>query len=123
MTLVVAGVSCRHAYEASWGARVADIAPGASGCAVRHPLERQRQGRDQSWCARSQLQLAASDAPLTRALDPERAREQDLAPLQLNESGFRLALNEDAMATEKLAEGIRAFAADAVKLEQLMLAA
>jgi transaldolase len=43
-----------------------------------------------------------------------------LDPVQFDEAGFRLALNEDAMATEKLAEGIRAFAADAVKLEQLM---
>ena len=40
----------------------------------------------------------------------------------LGEQAFRYALNEDAMATEKLAEGIRAFAADTVKLEQLMLA-
>ena len=40
-----------------------------------------------------------------------------------DEAGFRYALNEDAMATEKLAEGIRAFAADAVKLEKLMKAA
>ena len=38
----------------------------------------------------------------------------------LDEAAFRFALNEDAMATEKLAEGIRAFAADAVKLEKLM---
>ena len=41
----------------------------------------------------------------------------------LDENAFRLALNEDAMATEKLAEGIRAFCADAVKLDQLLLAA
>jgi transaldolase len=47
----------------------------------------------------------------------------DLQPVNLDEAGFRYALNDDAMATEKLAEGIRAFAADAVKLEQLMLAA
>jgi transaldolase len=40
--------------------------------------------------------------------------------VQYDEAGFRFALNEDAMATEKLAEGIRAFAADAVKLEHLM---
>jgi transaldolase len=38
-------------------------------------------------------------------------------------AGFRFALNEDAMATEKLAEGIRAFCVDAIKLEGLMLAA
>jgi len=45
-----------------------------------------------------------------------------LAAVHYNEAGFRYALNEDAMATEKLAEGIRAFAVDAVKLEQLMQA-
>jgi transaldolase len=37
-----------------------------------------------------------------------------------DQASFRLALNEDAMATEKLAEGIRAFAADTQKLELLM---
>ncbi|HYF43738.1 MAG TPA: transaldolase [Ramlibacter sp.] len=67
-------------------------------------------------------QLAASDAPVTRALDPQQARNMDLKPLSYDEATFRYALNEDAMATEKLAEGIRAFAADAVKLEQLMKA-
>ena len=67
--------------------------------------------------------LAASEAPLPLALDAKAARTMDLAPAHLDEPGFRYALNEDAMATEKLAEGIRAFAADAVKLEQLMLAA
>ena len=45
-----------------------------------------------------------------------------LPPVNYDEAGFRYALNEDAMATEKLAEGIRSFAADAVKLEQLMKA-
>jgi len=68
-------------------------------------------------------QLAASEAPLARALDAEAARALDLRPVQYDEAGFRFALNEDAMATEKLAEGIRAFCADAVKLEQLLLAA
>ncbi|KQP23254.1 transaldolase [Pseudorhodoferax sp. Leaf267] len=67
-------------------------------------------------------QLAASEAPLPRALDAAAARELSLQPVQYDEAGFRYALNEDAMATEKLAEGIRAFAADAVKLEQLMQA-
>ncbi len=42
--------------------------------------------------------------------------------MRYDEAGFRLALNDDAMATEKLAEGIRAFCADAVKLEKLMQA-
>ena len=46
-----------------------------------------------------------------------------LDAINYDEAGFRFALNEDAMATEKLAEGIRAFCVDAVKLEQLMLAA
>lgn len=68
-------------------------------------------------------QLAATEAPLPRALDAQAAKTLALAPVNYDEAGFRYALNEDAMATEKLAEGIRAFAADAVKLEQLMLAA
>jgi transaldolase len=61
-----------------------------------------------------------SDAPLVRALDPQAARSRDIERVRFDEAAFRLALNEDAMATEKLAEGIRAFAADAVKLEKLM---
>jgi transaldolase len=67
--------------------------------------------------------LSASEAPLARALDADVARGLDLPAVSYDEAGFRLALNEDAMATEKLAEGIRAFCADAIKLEQLMLAA
>lgn len=65
-------------------------------------------------------QLAASNAPLTRALDPQAAQGKDLPPVNYDEAAFRLALNQDAMATEKLAEGIRAFIADAEKLEALM---
>ena len=65
-------------------------------------------------------QLAASDAPLTAALDAQAAKGMDLPAVRYDEASFRLALNEDAMATEKLAEGIRAFCADAVKLEDLM---
>ena len=68
-------------------------------------------------------QLAASDEALPRALDADAAKALDLPTVHYDEAGFRYALNEDAMATEKLAEGIRAFAADALKLEQLMLAA
>jgi len=67
--------------------------------------------------------LATTNAPLVRALDPATARQSDLKHQVLDENDFRLALNEDAMATEKLAEGIRAFCADAVKLDQLLLAA
>ena len=68
-------------------------------------------------------QLAASEAPVVQALDAQAARSLDLPSVQYDEAGFRYALNEDAMATEKLAEGIRAFAVDTVKLEQLILAA
>lgn len=66
-------------------------------------------------------QLAASDAPVPPALNADTARAMDVPLVTLNEPSFRYALNEDAMATEKLAEGIRAFALDTVKLEQLML--
>ena len=66
--------------------------------------------------------LAASDAPLVRALDAGAAQALDLAPVQYDEAGFRFALNEDAMATEKLAEGIRAFCTDAARLDQLLAA-
>ncbi|MBS7325903.1 MAG: transaldolase [Thiopseudomonas sp.] len=61
-------------------------------------------------------QLDAQDGQLSRQLSPEQAGE---ARIELNEAAFRWAHNEDAMATEKLAEGIRAFAVDQIKLEQL----
>ena len=67
--------------------------------------------------------LAGSKAPLVRSLDADTAQLQDLQPVDYDEAGFRFALNEDAMATEKLAEGIRAFCADSLKLDQLLLAA
>ena len=68
-------------------------------------------------------QLSAGAEPVARALDPAQARDLKMEAVNFDEAGFRYALNEDAMATEKLAEGIRAFAADTVKLEQLMKAA
>ncbi len=68
-------------------------------------------------------QLALSEAPVQRALEPDAARALDLPNVQYDEAGFRYALNEDAMATEKLAEGIRAFATDTLKLEQLIRSA
>jgi transaldolase len=64
--------------------------------------------------------LAATDEPLGAALDAQAALALDLPAVAYNEASFRLALNEDAMATEKLSEGIRAFCADAIKLEVLM---
>ena len=68
-------------------------------------------------------QLSAGAEPVARALDPAQARDLKMEAVNYDEAGFRYALNEDAMATEKLAEGIRAFAADTIKLEQLMKAA
>lgn len=63
--------------------------------------------------------LAADHGELTRQLNPETSASTEArhAP---NESQFRLAMNHDAMATEKLAEGIRNFIADQIRLEQLV---
>ena len=66
-------------------------------------------------------QLQATEAPMSRALDP--ANTAAMPELRLDEAAFRFALNEDAMATEKLAEGIRLFAVDAGKLDKLIEAA
>jgi len=66
-------------------------------------------------------QLQASQAKLERALDP--AKSAAMPAIHLDEAAFRFALNEDAMATEKLAEGIRLFAVDAGKLDKLIEAA
>ncbi len=65
--------------------------------------------------------LASTNAPLNRALDAQAAQALDLSPVNYDEASFRFALNQDAMATEKLSEGIRAFCADAAKLDQLLL--
>jgi len=65
-------------------------------------------------------ELAAGTAPVGRMLDAEAARQQHIAHVQYDESGFRYALNADAMASDKLAEGIRAFATDTHELEQLL---
>jgi transaldolase len=70
-------------------------------------------------------QLAAcevtADAPVSRALDP--TVSHFMPTVVYDEAAFRFALNQDAMATEKLAEGIRAFVADTEKLQALMRAA
>lgn len=64
--------------------------------------------------------LSESNAPVERKLSPEKSASESLQKITLDEKGFRFALNEDAMATEKLAEGIRLFCADALKLEKLI---
>lgn len=66
-------------------------------------------------------ELEATQAPLAQRLSPLTADSQDPRTALL-ERNFRWNMNDDAMATEKLAEGIRNFAADQVKLEQLLLA-
>ncbi len=66
-------------------------------------------------------QLQANEAPMARVLDP--AKTAAMPAVWLDEAAFRFALNEDAMATEKLAEGIRLFAVDAGKLDKLIEAA
>lgn len=67
--------------------------------------------------------LAESDAPVPRKLSTEAAQSVALQRIILDEKAFRLRFNDDAMATEKLSEGIRLFCADAVKLEKLVDAA
>ncbi|TFW36216.1 transaldolase [Massilia horti] len=62
--------------------------------------------------------LADSDAPLERKLSAE--VDADIQKIAMDEKTFRFMLNEDAMATEKLAEGIRAFVADSNKLKQMI---
>ena len=67
-----------------------------------------------------QLMQALQDGngPVSRNLNPESANASNMTRQEMNEDSFRWSLNEDAMATEKLAEGIRNFNKDAVKLAQ-----
>jgi transaldolase len=64
--------------------------------------------------------LADSDASVTPKLNVEAAKAADIEKLNLDEKTFRYLMNEDAMATEKLSEGIRQFVADTFKLEALI---
>ncbi|XP_045478889.1 transaldolase [Harmonia axyridis] len=66
-------------------------------------------------------ELEASSTPIQKKLCMETAAQSNLEKLHLNEAKFRWMLNEDKMATDKLSEGIRNFAADSVKLEKLIL--
>jgi transaldolase len=67
-------------------------------------------------------ELAASHEPVVKKLDAEAAKAAPLEKLPLDEKTFRYLLNDDQMATEKTAEGIRKFSADIVKLEKLIAA-
>jgi transaldolase len=65
-------------------------------------------------------ELQATEGDLPRKLTEETANASDCEKISLNETAFRWALNEDPCATEKLADGIRRFAADTVKLEEFL---
>src|SRR6266850_1205207 len=65
-------------------------------------------------------ELAESQEPLERKLDPEKAKQAKIDKLEMDEKKFRWLLNENAMAYEKTGEGIRKFAADVVKLEKFV---
>lgn len=65
-------------------------------------------------------ELQGSDAPVERMLSVAEAKASGAEKINLDEKTFRWMLNEDAMATEKLAEGIRKFSEDIVKLEGLI---
>jgi len=62
-------------------------------------------------------ELNDAEGEVVRKLDPSASKDMDIERIEMDEKTFRLMLNEDAMATEKLAEGIRNFGADATKLE------
>jgi transaldolase len=64
--------------------------------------------------------LQDSTEKVERKLSPEAVRDVSIERVAVDEPSFRFQLNDDAMATEKLAEGIRAFAADAIKLEKMI---
>ena len=63
-------------------------------------------------------ELKESSGDVPRKLDPTHAKEMDIKKIAVDEKTFRWLLNEEAMATEKLSEGIRNFAKDTVKLEK-----
>ncbi|WP_434662075.1 transaldolase [Paraburkholderia sp. A3BS-1L] len=64
--------------------------------------------------------LHDSNEKVERKLSTQAFKDAQIARVAVDEPSFRFQLNEDAMATEKLAEGIRAFAADAIKLEKMI---
>jgi transaldolase len=64
--------------------------------------------------------LSRAEGDVPRKLSPEIAKRSDVQKIAMDEKSFRWMHNEDAMATDKLAEGIRRFDADARKLEKLL---
>lgn len=66
-------------------------------------------------------ELESTEGELSRKLNPDQAAQTTMERIELDEKSFRWLLNEDAMATEKLAEGIRKFTEDLLKLEEEIL--
>ncbi len=65
-------------------------------------------------------ELKKSHDPVVKKLDADKAKNQSMDKISLDEKSFRYLLNQDAMATEKLSEGIRNFVKDVEKLEQIL---
>mgnify|MGYP003544514714 CR=1 FL=1 len=64
--------------------------------------------------------LQESEGSVTRKLSPDAAKSANIERIDVSEKVFRWLLNEESMATDKLAEGIRNFAADIVRLEGII---
>jgi transaldolase len=114
----VASVKQIYAYYKKFG--YATEVMGASFRSVSQVLE--LAGCDLLTISPDLLQkLQDSEQPVARKLSPQTA---DDAPARIDatEATFRYLLNENAMATEKLSEGIRQFCADAIKLEKMIAA-
>jgi transaldolase len=67
------------------------------------------------------LEDLQAEGTIVRKLAPQNAKAEKIEKIALDEKNFRLMLNDNAMATEKLSEGIRKFAEDAIKLEKTIL--
>lgn len=66
-------------------------------------------------------QLQSSNATVTKTLDPSISKDLNISPTNVNESVFRYLLNDNPMATDNLAEGIRMFARDTIELENIII--
>ena len=111
--------SVRQIYSYYKGNDIATIVMGAS---FRNQGEIEAlAGCDRLTISPSLLEALAKDqGTLERKLSPEAARRDAPSRMSLDEKSFRYMLNEDAMATDKLAEGIRLFAQDLTKLRELV---
>ena len=65
-------------------------------------------------------ELTKSTVEMPQKLKASKAKDMDITKIDMTENTFRWMMNEDAMATEKLSEGIRGFAVDIVKLEKIV---